>query len=517
MSEFIYQSLFKSEKELRKDFVVHQAVFEKLMNSISENMPHRSVQHIIIQGQRGMGKTTLLNMVYYEALSKFRKSGLITVFLSEQHYSIRSLNELWIQTSLTLSEKEQAYSCLMKDIRNIKDNNEKTCDFLKAALKMNEHRLLVLIDDFGTMLNSFARKEHQRLREMLITSPDIQIIGSSGVVTDSILEYRDPFFEFFLLLQLEPLTSLESITLVSKLAEKHRSKPVMKIIKSRGGLIDAVRLLTGGSPRIMVMFFNIMSGAVKGNSTEYFLRLLDHLTPQYRCQMDALPEKQLEIVHTLALNWDGMKVSEMEGRTTMESKTISAQLNNLLKKGLVFSVKPGGKNKFYQLNDRLFNIWYLMNSRSSGSRDKVTWLLEFLEYWYPVYSDESFIQEVKEANHGYRESSLDHLISDIRELLSIQEPEEATRKLEAIVPKMLKNENYELQLSGLLAFAARKGLRHYILKLFQQDKYLLKDRFKVLYYALIKVLNGEESREYLRMGRELEEPVGKMVSYILKS
>ncbi|HEC44544.1 MAG TPA: ATP-binding protein [Bacteroides sp.] len=523
MSELIYQPYNKSEIELRNDFVIRHFEFQKLMNSIRADQNQGSAQHILIQGLRGMGKTTLLLRVYYEVIQKFRESGLVPVILTERQYGIRTLNELWTQIIWSLEEHEPGYSGLRGQIRDTEKNDEKYYDVLKAGLKRNKHRLLLLIDDFGTMLNSFSRKEHQRLREILITSTNIQIIGSSGVVLQSIFDYRAPFFEFFQLLQLKPLNQAEAINLVTALCIKNASDGALRVIQSRPGLLESIRILSGGSPRIMVVLYNLLDSSDNDTGLEYFQKLMDYLTPQYRNQMDELPAKQQKIVHALAMNWDGMRVSDMEGDIQSESKSISAQLNNLVKKGMVLAERSTGKNNYYQLNDRLFNIWYLMRSMSAQGQKKVGWLFQFLVYWYPSGIRDFDIRAVKEASRHYRKptkeagarhSSSSKALNGIKHLLLIEEPEKATARLETLMPELLEDDDSTLQISELLAFAVGRGLRHYVLKLFQKEEYQLKDRFRVLYYALLKIVDSEESAEFIKMGKELSEPVEAMVDYI---
>ncbi len=517
MHEFIYQPENKSEEELKKEFVIRTAEFQRLMDIIGTDPDQMPAQHIIVQGQRGMGKTTLLLRVYYEARNRYRRSGPVSVLLTGQQYSIQNLNGLWERVMRSLPELEAEHYSPGKQMEDTGEPDDDCYKLLDAGLKKRQMRVLLLIDDFDTIINRLTRKEQQWLREILITSTNIQIIGSSAVAFESIHEYNAPFFEFFMLLQLKPLTAQETSTLVSKLAVKDRSDRMMKRIESRPGFFEPIRILSCGSPRIIVIYLTILADSDQENSLDSFKKLMDYLTPQYRHWMDSLPEKQLNIVHCLALNWDGMRVSELQEKIGMESKIISAQMNNLVKKEMVLAVPSPGKNKYYQLNDRLFNIWHLMRNASGRDHDRVGWLLRFLEYWYPDNG------ELKEPGRDYDKSSGKEgtgLINTVREMNSIrllllkENPEKATGKLETLMSFILEFEDAIMPLSELLAFAFGRGLKRYVMKLFQREEYRLKDRFKVLYYALVKILEGGQSAEFLKMGRELSGPVVDMVHYI---
>ncbi|MBU0488065.1 MAG: SEL1-like repeat protein [Bacteroidetes bacterium] len=233
------------------------------------------------------------------------------------------------------------------------------------------------------MVEKFSRQDQQRFREILITFQGIKIIGGSAVVLESFYRYDKPFFDFFKIVQLGPLTSEEVNKLLLRLGEKHNSEHIKDIVKYQHQRIDAMRILTGGVPRTIVLLFNIFLYSDPGKNIEDLTTLLDRVTPLYKHRMDELPSQQQEIVDKLALNWDGMTVSELVTQTRMESKAVSAQLNYLVKRGVVNSVKSSSKNRYYQLEERFFNIWYLMQHAPMRSRQKVIWLTRFLEIWFP--------------------------------------------------------------------------------------------------------------------------------------
>ena len=694
MNELIYRPQHKSEKELVDDFVIRLLEFEKLENSITGDDPGKAPQHIILQGQRGMGKTTLMYRVYYQVLKEYRKTGLIPVIFSEEQYGVRTLYKLWEQLARFLEDNEPDYSGIwyqMQDIQDHQDYEEKCFELLQKSIKKNNHRLLLLLDNFGIMVDKFTKREQQRFREILITFPRIKIVGGSAVVLESFYKYDKPFFDFFKIIPLGPLTSSEVRTLLLRLGEKHKAGHVKEIVENQPGRIESMRILTGGVPRTIVLLFNIFLDSDGGNSIEDLKKLLDLVTPLYKHRMDELPAQQQEIVDKLALNWDGMSVSELVSKTRMESKALSAQLNNLMKSGVVHGKKSTGKNKYYQLEERFFNIWYLMQHAPRSTRQKVIWLTRFLEFWcpgnvlestassfarrlekepmhpeyvkamthayaqakgisrelrdelievarialekekdrswknLPFLSKDFFTQlgklikekkydqarglvnraslpdvlantflgllceyagKFKEAESFYKKaaqqgsspamhnlallyqehyedyerakkyysmavkkadtdslydildriinSNNEQLINDtgiwiekllkerpdsksrllqVRYLLRVNQSEEAASLLKKILPGSLKEED-DLFLVQTLIFAIFIGLRQYVLKLFQQEQNQLKDRFKVIYYALIKLLEDEYPNELKKMGKELKEPVLDMVQLI---
>jgi len=432
MKEFIYRPQHKNPEELVQDFVIRTHEFEKIMQSIQADSPGSAPQHIIVQGQRGMGKTTLMYRIMYQIEKDNKNKNLISVIFSEEQYGIRSLYKLWESVIQNLDENISGYEGIDSRIQEIEftDEYEEKCfEILSQYIKKNKHRLILFLDNFGSLMEKFSRKDQQRLREVLITFQGIKIIGGSTVVLESFYKYDKPFFDFFKIIHLQPLSSEEVKTLLQHLAEKHNAEPIREIITKQPGRIEAMRILSGGVPRTMILLFHIFLDENSGNSIDDLKLLLDKVTPLYKHRMDDLPAQQQEIVEKLALNWDGMSVSELVQKTRMESKALSAQLNNLVKSGLVQVTPSTGKNNFYQLEERFFNIWYLMQHAPKSARQKVIWLTRFLETWctddvlndstrnfiYKLHNTSLNTEYAQYLTHAYAQAN--HLDPELREEL----------------------------------------------------------------------------------------------------
>ncbi len=564
MNELIYRPQHKPEQELVDDFVVRLKEYRRLMDNVKSFAEGQRPQHVLLQGVRGMGKTTLMHRVFCQVQKDCRKDGLVPVIFSEEQYSVRRLYKLWEQIAKFLEDNEEGYYDLWEKMLEIEGEDavieEKSFELLKAQMQTNRHRLVLFIDNFGIMVDKFNRQEQQRLREILIDFPFIQIIGGSAVVLESFYKYDKPFFDFFKVMRLEKLSSEEVKTLLRRLGQKHDSPEIENILKNQAGRIESLRILTNGVPRTIVMLFQILLDNTNGSSIEDLKKLLDMVTPLYQHRMEDLSPQQQEIVDKLALNWDGMSVKELAQKTRMESKAISAQLNQLKKNKIVDDTQTTGKNKFYQLEERFFNIWYLMQYSPRSQQKRVVWLTKFLEVWCGGDGMENYIKRFErqlktgEINADYSEMMLEALDGvegvsdelrnsltqtangpmmfsertfeeDIVELLpilmaeimrwllqdSFKEGFDTFKKLLNIkIAKDVLGEKIGL----LLSFAIAKRQHHSVFKLFQNEDYQLKDRYKPIYYALMKRMEDEYPNEIRKMPRELAEPVESVLKHI---
>jgi len=381
----IYNPLNQTEKELMRNFVVREREFNAIFNDIKSSDMSRPEPHFIIQGQRGQGKTTLLLKLYYEIKrDKKLNQFVVPVIFNEEQYHISSLFGLWSHAAEKLEEENEAFTGLYNTVESLYDRVDSEIEAFKAleqALIKEKRKSILLIDNIGNLFDKFTRKEQQRLREVLITSPQIRIIGASAKMMEYTYDYSNPFYELFRMINLEGLTKEETVTLLLKLGEHYKQESIKKIVDEEPGRIEALRRLTGGVPRTIVLLFEIFVDHEEGNAFQDLEFVLDQVTPLYKHRMDDLSAQQQKIVDAIALNWDAMATKEIATKTRLESKAVSSQLKLLENNRIIHKIKTDTKNHLYQVTERFFNIWYLMRCGRRSGINRVQWLVHFLESW----------------------------------------------------------------------------------------------------------------------------------------
>ncbi len=373
------------EEEFLDRFVVRTDEFNDLYEALTKTDYRKPQQHFIVVGQRGQGKTTLLRRIMIaveqdEELSRF----LIAVKFTEEQYQIRSLCRLWEEVAdyLQSLHSEEFGDILDKMEEHFGDENYGLLCFsyLEQYVKSKNKKLLLLIDNIDELLGKFKEKEQHQLREILISSSTFRIIGGSTKMIEQHYDYGKPFYEFFQVVRLQGLGQDECIRFLRVIGDEAQRKKINQIITKSPERVETLRRLTGGVPRTIVMLFDIFVDD-QGDAFEDLLKVLDEATPLYKHRMDDLPATLQDITHAIAMNWDGLGTKEISARTRLQSKEVSAQLKQLENKyGIVDSISIG-KNKIYKLEERFFNIWYLMRFGRKKDRQKVEWLVRFLESW----------------------------------------------------------------------------------------------------------------------------------------
>ncbi|MBI4648936.1 MAG: SEL1-like repeat protein, partial [Bacteroidia bacterium] len=126
-------------------------------------------------------------------------------------------------------------------------------------------------------------------------------------------------------------------------------------------------------------------------------------TPLYKSRMDELPAQQQAITHTITMHWDAMAVKDIAREIRMESNAVSAQLKQLEKNGIVEKETTSIKNYLYRISERFFNIWYLMRHCRKNDRNRVKWLVRFLETWC---SNDDLVQRTIKHIHALKQGRL---------------------------------------------------------------------------------------------------------------
>jgi DNA polymerase III delta prime subunit len=464
MSQFnkithIYNPANQSYEELLENFVIRKKEFKKIIREFQDVDFKTSVQHFLVEGQRGTGKTSLLLRVRYEIENNPEYSNLLAVQFAEEQYNIFDLCRLWESTAEKLEEVE-GFESLSDEMENMSEEDSYIVEcftLLDKKLKREKKRLVLLLDNFGDILDKLSDTEQQRLRDIFHSSNHIQLIASSSRVLEHTYKHDKPFFEFFKIIKLDGLNKDDTNLLLRQLALSLGKKDeIEEIIKTQGSRIETIRRLTGGVPRTIVLLFEIFLDN-SANVFEDLEMILDRVTPLYKHRMDDLPTQQQAIMDTMALNWDGITSKEIVNglsKRGFDTKKVSSQLNILVKNNLVLSKNIDKKNKIYFVKERFFNIWYLMRYGRKKNKSQVLWLVRFLEEWCSKEELESKAKEhIKCAKEGtlhstggvFMAEALSGLIKDYElqhELLF--ETKNALRKSDSNIDKNLSNSDIEL-------------------------------------------------------------------------
>ncbi len=260
------------KKSLIDEFVVRNREFETIWEDIRTSKMEYPEQNYLIIGQRGMGKTTLLYRLKYAIEDDLDlKKWLLPISFPEEQYGIGDMANLWEYVAAYLEDEYPVFNGLVGTIEShMEDPDYERIGFsiLIDSLKKAGKKSILLIDNFGDLLNKFTEIEGHRLREILMTCQHIRLVAGSSVVLEQTYSYDKPFYEFFYEIRLEGLGKEETQLLLRTLAKKTRKgnkveplrwQPVVEAVQTYAALIAPTEVQAKYAMGILLKCLNHMN------------------------------------------------------------------------------------------------------------------------------------------------------------------------------------------------------------------------------------------------------------------
>lgn len=378
-----------SKEELIAGFIAREELLNRLLDDLRREPPDNAPQHHLILGQRGMGKTTLLHRLRYAIEDD---PALATVWLPltfpEEQYNVAGLTDFWrncLDAFCAIYEERDQQTelqALEERCDNLpRSDGEAALQLLLSEAERLGRRLALLVDNVDMVLSRIDENQEWAFRRLLSTEPRLLLVGASSRMLESFYDYGKPFYEFFKLHELGPLSDKEMFKVLETLADRLEKPQVASLVKHEPGRLRALRELTGGNPRTVLLLFHLLAQGADGDVRSDLERLLDLNTPLYKARLEELPPQAQRVISALALHWMPATAAVLARKLNLEVNPISAQLSRLEDLGLVEKTPYPGKKAAFQIAERFFNIWYLMRA-SRRPRRNLIWLARFLQAFY---------------------------------------------------------------------------------------------------------------------------------------
>lgn len=466
------------DDELRSIFVARTRELAELLDRLRQTPAGSAPQHVLVVGQRGMGKTALLRRLALAVRDDLALSRQwIALTFPEEQFTVSTLAELWrnVLDALTDTlENEGAPQAdldrLDGEIRRIGalpslEREEAAIGLLRDWIDQHQRRVLLLIDSTDLLFDSLGGAEEGkrgqkagaaslwRLRKTLTHHSGFFWLGASYQALESGHLYSDAFHDFFELVELRPLSvddMRQAMLALARTFGAGQEKPgetaaqvMARILDARPERLKALRNLTGGNPRTTVMLYELFAADRQDNLHADLKLLLDLMTPLYKARMENLADQPRKLLAHVMEHWAPVAAAELAEASGIPATTVSGQLSRLEAEGLIEKAKlPGRRRAGYQIAERFFNIWYLMRYTPRRVRQGLTWLVEFMRLWYSSDDLCALAGERACAHAEGRLCYVDHL--------------EHSRAIAAALPDELP-EKYRLELS--IFYAAQNEAR----------------------------------------------------------
>ena len=233
-------------------------------------------------------------------------------------------------------------------------------------------RLVLVVENLNAMFADMADAEDAgwRLRKTLQTEPRILVLASATSRFEEIDNPDRALYDLFRVAPLRPLDDEECEALWESVCGRRAP-----------GTVRALRILTGGSPRMLAVLARFGGGLSFREMMGSLLELIDDHTEYFRSHLEALPAQERRVYLALADLWKPATAREVADRARLGSSQCSAQLARLVDRGAIEVAGGGPRRKRYYLAERLYNIYHLLR-RASGADPLVEGLVRFMASYY---------------------------------------------------------------------------------------------------------------------------------------
>jgi tetratricopeptide (TPR) repeat protein len=420
--------------EILKEMIIERTdELSSILGRLESTSIKGTSRNYIVIGPRGIGKTHFLLIIYYEIKEQENlKDKYLALKFSEEEYSIDSLAYFFIRIleellkESTSSEDEMEIKDFLETSTNL-DNKElirKADRFLEEYFEKHQRKIILFadnIDEIFRKISSSKDTDLRHLRAILQSKDYLLIIGATPTYFKEIRNHNEPFYSFFEIIRLAPLSEEGVEKLILKLAELEDDPHIIDEFASLRPRIRTIVHFTGGVPRLVRMLYYVIANSEMIEVADSLEKLLDELTPYYQARMAQLSPQQQKIIDIMALLDGPSSPTKIARFGRMERPTVNAQIQKLEELGFVNLVKQKRRKwRRYDITERMFRIWREMRKSKSGNR--VKYLADFLKAFYTKAEFKQHIIKIDEKISSHMQCEMNSEIQRyVREFELIKE------------------------------------------------------------------------------------------------
>lgn len=374
--------LYQSDGEVIRQFVVRGRELDTVLEVLRGDLDAPSCQHALIVAPRGRGKTMLLERVAAELRTDEAFAGrLLPVQFMEESYEVFDAASFWLDALFHLAREMEArdpefarelretHAGLTGRWREDALEGLARAAVLEAAERM-DRRLVLMVENLQALSRGPEDDFGWKLREALQSEPRVILLATATNGFRGLEDAQAPFFDLFRTVSLEPLNGDECRRLWQEISGECLD----------GREIRPLEILTGGSPRLLVILAGLARRRSVGELMERLVVLIDDYTEYFRSQLEGLPGVERRVFLAVADLWRPSRTGEIAARARLDVRTASAMLGRLVERGAVVA-EGSGKRRLYAGAERLFSIYYKLR-RERDEAAVVHGVIRYLALFY---------------------------------------------------------------------------------------------------------------------------------------
>jgi tetratricopeptide (TPR) repeat protein len=361
---------------------------ERLRDSVLTGVKH----HLLAVGPRGCGKSHLVALLVGRLFKDpVVDEGVRLAWLPEDETTPSFWKFLLrILRALNADDGDEVPLRLRDQLTDAADDRRTAVLTDYLLTKLDGRTLLVVVENLDDVMRGLKDEGQKRWRAFLQEHPVVATLATSQQLTEDVSDRDRPFFNFFQIEHLLPLSADEALSLLQKIAEHNKNTSLVQFLQTPAGRarVRAIRHITGGSHRVFIILSEFATRENLDDLVTAFEELLDELTPYYQERLRWLPDQQREIVEFLCRQGRTVPVKEIARELFLTEQTAAAQLKQLKDKGYVTAGTRGRESR-YELAEPLMRLCVEVKD---PQREPIRLIVEFLLVWYDRAGVEAQLQ-----------------------------------------------------------------------------------------------------------------------------
>ena len=361
------------EKELRR-----------IMQSIRSNRDINDApnEHILVTGQRGMGKSFLMRRLEIELEDE---PGVHFVLLPEELPHIFSPDAWLDEVAVRIGDQPGYGNNALWDSDDSGESWENSLAELLNKLDdtQPEALLVVAVENLDLLLASAFRSKtaQSRFRTLLEHNFRFMLVASS-LKQEIDGDYSERLFHAFHRLNLSPWEAVDHVTYLKARADHAQTEET----QAKANKIRAYSEFTGGSPRIAMVLADLLIHHDEVQEAAINIQaLVDELSEYYQDLLKRIPPQSMKLFDSLIRGGEPCSQSELARRVGTTQNKISRHFIWLRDFGYIRGLAKikGRKDISYQVTDRVFVQFYRMRFLYHGKhRSPLVSMSDFLADYY---------------------------------------------------------------------------------------------------------------------------------------
>jgi len=380
------------KEQLDAIFVARMPILDDLTERVMQAASERSHINTLLVGPRGAGKTHLIVMLYNRIEEEIGKGARVQIArMPEESITILSYSRLLAAIIEAVeSKRKEGFPEETENEglpRDYLDEDEDLLELRLGVIAKKGGVILVLLENLDEVFSQIGLDGQRKLRHLLQANNDLLFIATTSVLDRSMNSSASPFYSFFSVIRLSPLTVEQAQEMLSKIAKENGDTDLSDYLISdeAKNKLEVASYIAGSYPRVWAIFSKVLTKENLNKISDLLYESFNDLTPYYIDRIKALTPQQRLVVSKLASEDRPLNVQDISKRVKIAEKSVARTIMELKDAGWVEQVKTpwshllDKRKAYYELSEPLSRLAY--QTKESFGRP-IALIVNFLTVWF---------------------------------------------------------------------------------------------------------------------------------------